>query len=239
MSVGLRRILDTARRPRRARGRGRRRLGRADEGGAGRRPMTDGRQGAPAPLPRGRRPRRARAADRAVHVARPLARSALLVSRRTARRPRPDRRDRPDQGDRPLRRRPRRRADDLRDAEHHRRDQAPLPRQGLVRARAARAPGAERPAVEADRGADGRARALADDPRARQGCRGRGGARARGARERTRVQLASRSRPAADRTRRASSTRSSRSGPRSRSTRCPRTARCSRRVSGCSTSASG
>ena len=84
------------------------------------------------------------------------------------------------------------------------------------------------------------ARPLADDPRAGQG-RGRrgGGARRRGARERPRVQLGL----ALDRrrggTRTASSTRSSRSAPRSRSTRSRRTGRCSRRGSGCSTSASG
>ncbi len=49
------------------------------------------RQGAAPRLPRRRRPGRARAADRAVHVARPVARAALLVPRRAARRPDPDR----------------------------------------------------------------------------------------------------------------------------------------------------
>ena len=92
--------------------------------------------------------------------------------------------DRADQGDRPLRRRPRRRADDVRDAEHHRRDQAALPRQGLGDPRAARPAGAERAALAPHRGADRPARALADDRRAREGGRRRGGGGARGARER-------------------------------------------------------
>ena len=39
---------------------------------------------------------------------------------------------------------------DVRDAEHHRRDQAALPRQGLVGARAARPAGAERAALAPD-----------------------------------------------------------------------------------------
>ena len=222
---------------------GRRPMGSAEEeqtSGEGKR-RADGReerQGAAPPLPRARRPGGPRAADRAVHVARPLARAPLLVPRRAARGSRPDRRDRADQGDRPLRPRPRRRADDLRDAEHHRRDQAPLPRQGLVGARPARPAGAERPALAPRRAADGPARALADDPRARQGRGRRGGGSARGARVGPRVQLA-RSRPAAAPTRTASSTRSSRSAPRSTSTRSPRTARCSRRASACSTSGSG
>ena len=137
-----------------------------------------------------RRPAGARAADRAVHVARPLARAALQLSRRAARRPRADRVDRADQGDRPVRPRARGRADDVRDAEHHRRDQAPLPRPRLGGARAARAPGAERAALEDRRAADGAARALADDPRAREGCRRRGGGGARGARVRPRVLVA-------------------------------------------------
>ena len=201
--------------------------------------MPRERQGPAAPLPRARRPRRARAADRAVHVARPLARAALLLPRRAARGPRPDRRDRPDQGDRPLRPQPRRRADDLRDAEHHRRDQAPLPRPRLVGARPARPAGAERPALAPGRAADRPARPLADDPRAREGGGRRGGGGARGARERPRVQLALALGRRGGTTRTASSTRSSRSAPRSTSTRSPRTARCSRRASACSTSASG
>ena len=57
----------------------------------------------------------------------------------------------------------------------------------LGRPRPARAPGAERPALEADRAADGRARPLADDPRAREGGRRRGGGGARGARVGPRV----------------------------------------------------
>src|SRR5581483_888996 len=73
------------------------------------------RQGAPSRLPRGGRSRRPRAADRAVHVARALARPAVLLPRRAARRPDPDRRDRADQGDRPLRPRAGGRADHLRD----------------------------------------------------------------------------------------------------------------------------
>src|SRR5581483_805502 len=148
------------------------------------------RQGAAAAVPRARRSRGARAADRGAHDARPLARAALLVPRRAARRPDPDRRDRPDQGDRPLRPVPRRRADDLRDAEHHRRDQAALPRPRLVRARPARPPGAERPAVASDGTADRAAGALADDLGARDCGVGRGGGGPGGARERARVQLA-------------------------------------------------
>ena len=107
---------------------------------------------------------------------------------------------------------PRRRADDVRDAEHHRRDQAALPRQGLVGARAARAAGAERAALAADRAADRAARPLADDPGAREGGRRRGGGGARGARVRPRVLVAL----ALERRRRRrtarSSIRSSRSG---------------------------
>ena len=179
------------------------------------------------------------AADRAVHVARPLARASLLVPRRAARRSRPDRRHRAHQGDRPLRRRPRSRAHDLRDAEHHRRDQAPLPRQGLVGARAPGPPGAERPALEADRGADCRARPLADDSRAGQGVGRGGGARRRGASRAAGRTARSRSRREGDRTRTASSTRSSRSGRRSRSTRSPRTGPFSHPASACSTSGSG
>ena len=194
-------------------------------------------QDPPPPLPRAGRPRGARAADRAVPLARPLAGAALQLPRRAARGSRPDRLHRPDQGDRPLRPRPRRRADHLRDAEHHRRDQAPLPRQGLGGARAARAAGAERPALEADRGADRPARPLAHDRRAREGGGRRGGGGARGARERPRLHARCRSRRAA-RTRTASSTRSSRSAPRSTSTRSRRTAPCWRPASACSTSAS-
>ena len=77
----------------------------------------------------------------------PLVRVAgppLRRPRRGARRHRAGRRDRPDQGDRPLRAVARGGADHLRDAERGRRDQAPLPRQGLGDPRAARAAGAER-----------------------------------------------------------------------------------------------
>ena len=91
---------------------------------------------------------------------------------------------------------PRRRAHDLRDAEHHRRDQAALPRQGLGGARAARAPGARRAALEDRRAADRAAQPLADDRRDRQGGRGRGGAGARGDRERPRILVRLASRPA-------------------------------------------
>ena len=85
----------------------------------------------------------------------------------------------------------------------------------LVGARAARAAGAERPALEARRAADGPARALADDRRARGGGRRRGGGGARGARVGPRLHRRCRSRPAAAATTRASSTRSRRSAPRS------------------------
>ena len=104
---------------------------------------------------------------------------------------------------------PRRRADDVRDTEHHRRDQAPLPRPRLGRARAARPAGAERAALEARRAAHRAVRALADDPRARRG--------GRASRRRT---CSRRSSPAA-RTRRS----------RSRQAAAPRTARRSIRSS--------
>ena len=76
-------------------------------------------------------------------------------------------------------------------------------------------PGAERPALEADRGADGRAGPLADDSRAREGVGPGGGAGRRGDRERPRVHARSRSRPEAGGTTTASSIRSSRSAWRS------------------------
>ena len=170
--------------------------------------MAETRQGPAPPLPRAGRPAGARAADRAVHVARPLARPAVQLSRRAARRPRPDRLDRADQGDRPLRRQPRRRADDVRDAEHHRRDQASLPRPRLGGPRAARPPGAERPAVEARRAADRRARPLADDRRARR--------RRRASTRRTCSRRSSRAAPTRrSRSRRAAAPRTARSSIRS------------------------
>ena len=113
-----------------------------------RRRATD-RPRAAAPLPRARRPR---GAEQLIEQYLPLVRS--LARRYSYRGEQLE--DlvqvgchRPDQGDRPLRHRPRRRADDVRDAEHHRRDQAALPRQGLVDPRAARPPGAQRPALAA------------------------------------------------------------------------------------------
>ena len=187
---------------------------------------------------RGGRPPGAGTADRAVHVARALPRAALLVPRRAARRSRPDRRDRADQGDRPLRPRPRRRAVDVRDAEHRRRDQAALPRQGLGGTRAPRPAGAERQALAARRGPDGRAEPLADDPGAREGRRRRGGGSAGGARVGPRVHVRSRCRPAGVGTT-TSSTCSSRSASRSTSTRSRKTAPCSRRASRRWTPASG
>ena len=175
--------------------------------------MPRERQGLLRALPRAGRRRRPGAADRAVHVARPLARAALLVSRRAARRPRPDRRDRADQGDRPLRRQPRRRADHLRDAEHHRRDQAPLPRPRLVGARSARAAGAEHPALPAGRGAHGAVRRarrrLPSLPRRPGSPRKRCSRRSRAAAPTRSLSLSAG--PA--RTRTASSIRSSRSAP--------------------------
>ena len=179
-------------------------------------------------LPRGRRPRGAGAADRAVHVARALARAALLLSRRAVRGSRPDRRDRADQGDRPVRPRARRRAHDVRDAEHHRRDQAALPRQGLVGARAARPPGAERAAVAADGSADGPAQPLADDSRSSRRRPGRPRKRCSKRSSPAVRTRRSRSPRAAAATARTISIRSSRSGRRSTSTRSRRTAPCSR-----------
>ena len=147
--------------------------------------------------------------------------------------------DRVDQGDRPIRSRSWSRAHHVRDAEHHRRDQAPFPRQGLGCARAAGTSGAERPVVQDRRAAHRAARALADDHRARKGCRRRGGRGARGARSPAGPIRRSHSRPAAAaRTTARISTRSSRSAPRSTSTTSPRTAPCSRPASACSTSGS-
>ena len=123
---------------------------------------------AAAPLPRGRRHERPRGADPPPPAARALARAPLRRPRRVARGHRAGRRDRPDQGDRPLRDRARGLARHLRDAERRRRDQAPLPRQGLGDPRAARAAGAQRLDVRRDRAADGQARPLADaSPRSR------------------------------------------------------------------------
>ena len=196
------------------------------------------RQGTSPPLPRARRPGRARGADRALHVAGALARPPLRVARRAARRSGPDRRDRSDQGDRPLRPQPRRRADHLRDAEHHRRDQAPLPRPRLGGTRSARSAGAEHPADARRRAADGRARPLADDRRAGRGNRGERGRGARGARDQPRLQPAlALGRLELRAT--TSSIRSSRSAARSTSTRSRKTEPCSSRACASSTSASG
>ena len=86
--------------------------------------------------------RRARGAGRALPAARPPARPPLPARRRAARRPRAGRLARAAEGDRPLRPRARDRVLLVRRPDDPRRAQAPLPRQGLVRARAARPPGA-------------------------------------------------------------------------------------------------
>ena len=83
----------------------------------------------------------------------------------------------------------RRRAHDLRHAEHHRRDQAVLPRQGLVGARAARPSGAQHPPEQGDRRARAQAAALADHQRDRRGGRADAGRSARGAGDRPGLQL--------------------------------------------------
>ena len=128
--------------------------------------------------------------DQYMSLVRSLARRYAYRGR-ALRRSCPNRCDRADQGDRPLRPEPRGRADDVRHAEHHRRDQAPLPRQGLVRARAAGPAGAQRPALEDRRAAHGAARPLADDLRVGEGGRSGRGRSARGARIRPRVHVVS------------------------------------------------
>ena len=83
---------------------------------------------------RGRQPDpqpRARRARRDAPAARRVPGPPLPQPRRAAGRPGAGRDDRPDQVGRPLRPRARRRVLDLRDADHRRRDQAALPRQGL------------------------------------------------------------------------------------------------------------
>ena len=109
---------------------------------------------AAAALSRGGRHLSPRAADRPPPAARPLAGTPLCGAGRAARGHRAGRRDRADQGDRPLRPRARGVACDLRDAERRRRDQAPLPRQGLGDPRPALAAGAQREDVRCDRRPD-------------------------------------------------------------------------------------
>ena len=108
------------------------------------------------------RPRGARGALPAAG-ARPGA--PLHVHRRAVRRPASGREPRPDQGDRPLRARPRLEVHELRRPHHPRRAEAPLPRQGLVAARAARPPGALARGEPRDRGAVQGARPLAEGAR--------------------------------------------------------------------------
>ena len=102
---------------------------------------------------------------RALPAARPRPRAPLHVHRRAARRPRAGREPRPDQGDRPLRARPRHEVHELRRADDPRRAEAPLPRQGLVAARAARPPGAHARGEPRDGGALHGARPLAERAR--------------------------------------------------------------------------
>ena len=117
--------------------------------------------------------------------------------------------------------------------ERGRRDQAPLPRQGLGDPRAARAPGAERVDVGRDRAAHRQARALAEHRRDRRGAEDHagGGARGDGGRLRLLDRLALHrprrrrgARPARDDRRRGRGVRALR-GPRGararRSTGCP------------------
>ena len=187
---------------------------------------------AAAPLPRGRRHHRARGADRAPPAAGALAGAPLRRPRRGARGHRAGRRDRADQGDRPLRARARGLARHLRHAERRRRDQAPLPRQGLGDPRAARAPGAERVDVRRDRAAHRQARALAEHRRDRRGAEDHAGGGARGDGGRAPPTRPSRCPPAPAAT--TSSTRSRRSAARTRSSSAPRTApRSSPRSTGC------
>ena len=98
----------------------------------------------------------------------PLARDLALrytLHRRALRRPAAGREPRPDQGDRPLRAGPRDEVHELRRAHDPRRAEAPLPRQGLVAARAARPPGAHARGQPRDRGALQGARPLAEGAR--------------------------------------------------------------------------
>ena len=83
----------------------------------------------------------------------------------------------------------RRRAHHLRHAQHRRRDQALLPRQGLVGARAARPAGAQHPPEQGDRRARAQAAALADHQRDRRGRRRHARRGARGARDEPGLQL--------------------------------------------------
>ena len=107
---------------------------------------------APGPVSRRGRPRRARGALRALPAARARSRPPLHVHRRAARRPRAGREPRPDQGHRPLRARARHEVHELRRAHDPGRAEAPLPRQGLVAARAARPAGAHARGEPRDRG---------------------------------------------------------------------------------------
>ena len=134
------------------------------------------------PLPPRGRSRRARAARHALPAARAPARAPLPARRRAARRPRPGRLARAAQGDRPLRPGARDRVLVVRRADDPRRAQAPLPRQGLVRARAARPAGARGQGRPGRRRDVARARPRADARRARRAHRHDARAGARGAR---------------------------------------------------------
>ncbi|CAA9471836.1 MAG: RNA polymerase sigma factor SigB, partial [uncultured Rubrobacteraceae bacterium] len=92
------------------------------------------------------------------------------------------------QGGGPLRRGPEDRVLDLRDAEHPRRDQALLPRQGMGDAGAARPAGAKAVGQGGHPRPDRQERPLAHDPGALCGPRGRRGERGRGAHPRAGLQ---------------------------------------------------
>ena len=134
------------------------------------------------PLPPPRRSGGARAARRALPAARAPARAPLPARRRAARRPHPGRVARPAEGDRPLRSRARDGVLVVRRSHHPRRAQAALPRQGLVRARAARPAGAGGEGRPRRRGDVARARPRADAGRDRRAHRDDARAGARGAR---------------------------------------------------------
>ena len=142
------------------------------------------RAAAAGPLPPRGRPRRARAARRALPSTGTRPGAALLVHRRVGRRPVPGRQPRPRQGDRSLRARAGQQVHELCRAHDPGRAQAPLPRQGLGAAPAARAAGAHARRQPHDRAAVEAAGPVAEGPRGRERARTqrRGGARGAGGR---------------------------------------------------------
>ena len=118
----------------------------------------------PTALPEQRRAAQPAGAD--ASAARGAPGPPLPQPRRAAGRPDPGRHDRPDQVGRPVRPGPRRGVLHVRDAHGRRRDQAPLPRQGLGGPGPAPSPGAAAVADHGDRRALPAARPLADGARA-------------------------------------------------------------------------